>query len=211
MYRYIFFDLDGTLTDSGLGIINCAKATLAHYGLPIPTPEEMRTMVGPPLRQSFVRFGLAPELVDEAVAYYRSIYNDTGKYENFPYPGIVEMLEKLHKDGHRLFVATSKPEMMSVDILKHFHMDHFFEDICGSMLDGVRDKKADVIAYLLEKNGIVDPVMVGDTVYDVHGAAEHNIPTIAVSWGYGIDTDMMAAGAKALAKDTQHLYDLLTQ
>ena len=211
MGKCILFDLDGTLTDSGQGIMNCARLTLTHYGIPIPTPEEMRTMVGPPLRQTFARFGIVPELVDEAVAYYRSHYNVTGKYENFPYPGIIELLEKLKNDGHRLFVATSKPESMSVDILQHFHMDHYFEIICGSLMDGVRDKKSDVIAHLLRLSGAEDPIMVGDTVFDVLGAAEHSIPTIAVAWGYG-DTDaMVAAGATRLVRTADELYEALSE
>lgn len=212
MPKCILFDLDGTLTDSGLGIINCAQATLLHYSISLPPREEMRSMVGPPLRQSFARFGIAPELVDEAVVYYRKLYNDTGKYENFPYPGIIDLLGRLKAEGHRLFVATSKPEHMSVDILQHFGMDHYFERICGSLLDGVRDKKAAVIEYLLDGiGGAENAVMVGDTVFDVLGAAEHQIPTIAVSWGYGIVDDMVAAGAIAVADTAEKLYDLLSK
>lgn len=211
MGRCILFDLDGTLTDSGVGIMNCARQTLTHYGIPIPDDATMRTMVGPPLRQTFGRFGIPADKIDEAAAYYRSIYNVTGKYENFPYPGIIDLLEKLKAGGHRLFVATSKPEHMSVDILQHFAMDHYFEAICGSLLDGVRDKKSAVIEYLLETAGDVkDPVMVGDTVFDVLGAAEHNIPTIAVSWGYGDIEAMVSNGATAVAHTADELYKLLT-
>lgn len=210
--KCIFFDLDGTLTDSGVGIINCARATLSHYGQPIPDDTTMRTMVGPPLRQSFARFGIAPQLVDEAVVYYRKLYNETGKYENFPYPGICQVLQKLKADGHRLFVATSKPEHMAVDILQHFEMDHYFERICGSLLDGVRDKKAAVIAYLLETVGDTDScIMIGDTVFDVVGAAEHSIPTIAVSWGYGEVDDMVNAGAKSVAHTMEQLYSQINE
>lgn len=210
--KCILFDLDGTLTDSGIGIMNCARATLSHYGQPIPDDATMRTMVGPPLRQSFARFGIAPEQVDEAVVYYRKLYNETGKYENIPYTGICELLRMLKSDGHRLFVATSKPEHMSVDILQHFEMDHYFEHICGSLLDGVRDKKSAVIAYLLEKIGDAENcIMVGDTVFDVLGAAELHIPTIAVSWGYGEVTDMVNAGAMDVADTMEELYALLSK
>lgn len=210
--KCILFDLDGTLTDSGLGIINCALATFKEYGIPLPDRSEMRTIVGPPLRQSFVRYGIAPELVDEAVVYYRKLYNDTGKYENIPYPGITDLLQRLRADGHRLFVATSKPEHMSVDILQHFGMDHYFERICGSLLDGVRDKKEAVIEYLLDGiGGANNAVMVGDTVYDVLGAKEHNIPTIAVSWGYGKCEEMVSAGAVAVVHTMDELYDQLTR
>lgn len=210
--KCILFDLDGTLTDSGEGIINCALATLEHYGIPLPDRAEMRSMVGPPLRESFARFGIAPDEVNEAVVYYRKLYNDTGKYENFPYPGIPELLERLRADCHRLFVATSKPEHMSIDILQHFHMDHYFERICGALLDGVRDKKAAVIQYLLDSIGEAEnAVMVGDTVFDVLGAAQHNIPTIAVSWGYGKVDEMVNAGAKAVAYSADQLYQFLSE
>ena len=210
--KCIFFDLDGTLTDSGPGIISCAKATLAHYGYDVPDDATMRTMVGPPLRQSFARFGFPAEQVDEAVVYYRKLYVAGGKYENTPYPGVCELLEKLRKDGHRLFVATSKPEHMSVDILQHFHMDHYFEYICGALVDGIRDKKSAVIAHLMETVGSCENiVMVGDTVFDVLGAAEHAIPTIAVSWGYGEEEDMVKAGAVAVAHTMDELYSLLSK
>ena len=212
MARCILFDLDGTLTDSGKGIMNCARKTLAKYGQPIPDDTTMRTIVGPPLVQSFARLGIPQEQVAEAVVYYRALYEAGGKYENIPYPGIENLLHKLKDDGHRLFVATSKPEHMSVDILQHFHMDHYFEHICGAQIDGVRDKKSAVIAYLLEKIGNAENViMVGDTVFDVLGAKELGISTIAVSWGYGQVNDMINAGAIAVADTMEELYTLLTR
>ena len=210
--KCIIFDLDGTLTDSGVGIKNCAKATLAHYRQPIPDEAGLRAIIGPPLRDSFARLGIPDDKIDEAVAFYRSIYNVTGKFENFPYPGIEELLQKLKKDGHRLFVATSKPEGMSVEILEHFGMAHYFEHICGAAMDGIRDKKAAVIAYLLGKTGgCENTVMIGDTVFDVQGASEHNIPTIAVSWGYGDMQAMKDAGARAAAHSMEDLYALLSE
>lgn len=208
--KCILFDLDGTLTDSGVGIMNCAVATFEHFGVPVPDRAALRTFIGPPLRDSFPRFGIDPEKADEAVAFYRSIYNVTGKFENFPYPGIRELLERLKGEGHRLFVATSKPEAMSVEILEHFGLAQYFERICGAALDGVRDKKAAVIAYLLEMTGNAEnTVMVGDTVFDVLGAAEHGIPTVAVDWGYGEVEDMVKAGAVAVAHSMEELYELL--
>lgn len=211
MAKAILFDLDGTLTDSGEGIINCAIFTLEHFGLPVPDRETLRVFVGPPLRDTFVKFGVAPEQAEEAVAVYRSRYIPVGKYENSPYPGIHELLGKLKNEGHRLFVATSKPEEMSKDILRRFEMDSYFEVIAGATYDGSRDEKSQVIAYLLEKIGKQDQIlMVGDTVFDVTGAAAHNIPAIGVAWGYGKVTDMENAGAKAIAHSMDELYRLLT-
>ena len=208
--KTILFDLDGTLTDSGEGIINCAILALEHFGLPIPSREDMRVFVGPPLHDSFIRHGVPADKAEEAIAVYRSRYIPIGKYENTPYPGIRNMLEILKEHGHKLFVATSKPEGMSVDILKHFDLAKYFDGICGASMDTSRSTKEAVIAYLLEQNGSAENmVMVGDTVFDITGAAVHGIPAIGVSWGYGNVEDMESAGAVAIARSTEELLQLL--
>lgn len=211
MSKYILFDLDGTLTDSGEGIINCAALGLEHFGIPVPSREEMRVFVGPPLDETFVKFGVPREEAQEAIRVYRSSYLTVGKFENFPYPGIEEMLQKLQAQGHKLYVATSKPESLSVEILEKFGLAQYFELICGATFDGSRSHKADVIAYLLAQTGhLGDTVMVGDTHYDIIGAKAHGIPAIGVSWGYGKVEDMVAAGAAAIANSVDELFRLLT-
>jgi phosphoglycolate phosphatase len=206
--KQILFDLDGTLTDSGEGIMHCTELTLAHYGLPIPPRSEMRSMVGPPLRDSFLRFGIAYEELDNAVAFYRKHYLAVGQYENEPYPGIRQLLEKLTAEGNRLYLATSKPETMAADILQYFDLKQYFTIICGAVPGG-RSTKEEVIAHLLTQLDIGENlVMVGDTIYDVKGAAFHNIPCIAVAWGYGEIENMKAAGA-VIAKTAEELYGLL--
>ena len=207
--KQILFDLDGTLTDSGEGIMHCTELTLAHYDLPIPTRTEMRSIIGPPLKDSFRRYGIAEAELDNAVEFYRKHYLAVGQFENFPYPGIQAVLERLKNDGNKLYVATSKPESMAQNILRHFEMDGYFDIICGAVSDAKRSTKEEVIEHLLslleEKD---DLVMVGDTIYDVKGAAYHGIPTVAVSWGYGVVEDMRAAGAK-IAHSMAELYELL--
>lgn len=208
--KCIFFDLDGTLTDAGEGIMNCAELALRHFGLPVPSREQMRVFVGPPLHDTFVRFGVPSDKADEAVAVYRSRYVPIGKFENVPYPGIREMLETLRSHGHRLFVATSKPEAVSIEILEHFGLAEFFEIICGASLDTSRIHKADVIAYLLQRIGSKEnAIMVGDTAFDILGAAAHAIPAIGVAWGYGKVQDMRDAGAVAIADTVGELLQLL--
>ena len=140
MPKSILFDLDGTLTDSGEGILNCAEYALKHFGLPIPSREEMRVFVGPPLRDTFYKFGVPQDRLDEAVEVYRSRYIPIGIYENRPYPGIRQLLADLKAQGHRLYIATSKPEGMSVDILNYFGLADFFELIVGATMDGSRDE-----------------------------------------------------------------------
>lgn len=210
--KAIFFDLDGTLTDSGEGIMNCAELALRHFGLPIPSREEMRVFVGPPLDQTFIKFGVPAQKAQEAIEVFRSRYRTVGKFENFPYPGIREALQTLKEQGHRLFVATSKPEILANEVLGHFELAEFFEQIAGATLDGSRSHKADVITYLLGLTGDVgQTVMVGDTAFDVTGAAAHGIPTVGVSWGYGEVADMENAGAIAIAHSMDELVELLNQ
>ena len=212
MQKAIFFDLDGTLTDSGEGIINCATLALEHFGLPVPSREEMGVFVGPPLDQTFIKFGVPKDKAQEAVDVFRSRYLVVGKFENTPYPGIHELLATLKEQGHRLFVATSKPETTSVEILNKFELAQYFEVICGATLDGTRVHKADVIAYLLGQIGTPENIlMVGDTEFDVVGAAAHGIKTIGVSWGYGKVDAMEQAGAIAIAHTMQELEQYINQ
>ena len=210
MKKTVLFDLDGTLTDSGEGIINCAKLALETLGLPIPSYTEMRTFVGPPLSESFQRYGVPADKVEEAIRVYRSRYVPTGKFENTPYPGIRELLETLKAEGCTLYVATSKPETMSVTILERFGLAPYFTRICGASTDSSRSTKDAVIAYLLEQSEAKeDMVMVGDTKYDILGAKAHGIPAIGVSWGYGSVAEMRDAGAVGIADTMEELLTLI--
>ena len=210
MKKTVLFDLDGTLTDSGEGIINCAIPALEHFGLPIPSREEMRVFVGPPLHETFQRFGVPADKTEEAIRVYRSRYIPTGMFENTPYPGIKELLETLKKENYTLYVATSKPEEMSVTILERFGLAPYFDRICGASIDSSRSTKDAVIAYLLEQSGAKeDMVMVGDTKYDVLGAKAHGIPAIGVSWGYGSVDEMEEAGAIGIADTMEQLLELI--
>lgn len=210
--KTILFDLDGTLTDSGEGIINCAILALEHYGLEIPSRETLRVFVGPPLHESFIKFGVPVEEAENAVAIYRSRYIPIGKFENTPYPGIHELLGRLKAEGHKLCVATSKPEGMSMDILVHFDLAKYFDIICGASMDTSRTSKDKVIEYLLDKTGRSEnTIMVGDTKFDVLGAKAHGIPTVGVSWGYGTVEDMEEAGAKCIVNTMEELYQALVK
>lgn len=210
MKKAILFDLDGTLTDSGEGIINCAILALEHFGLPIPSREKLRIFVGPPLNETFLAHGVPADRIEEAIAVYRSRYVPIGKFENTPYSGVRELLETLKTQGHSLYVATSKPEAMSVEILEHFGLAKYFTQICGASLDLSRSTKEAVIAHLLAQNGRSDNmVMVGDTKFDILGAKAHGIPAIGVSWGYGSVSEMRQAGAVGIADSMEQLLLLL--
>lgn len=208
--KSVIFDLDGTLTDSGEGITKCVQLALEHFGIPVESLDHLRYFVGPPLRDSFVKAGVPEDKVEEAIAVYRSRYTNVGLFENTPYSGIRELLENLTDLGYRLFVATSKPEEMAVRVLQKFDLYRYFEKVCGATLDKSRDSKSAVIAHLLTATGKAEhAIMVGDTAFDVIGAAEHNISTIGVSWGYGIVEEMKEAGAIAIAHTPEELLFLL--
>ena len=212
MTKTILFDLDGTLTDSGEGIINSASLALEHFGIPVPDRQTMRVFVGPPLRDTFVKFGMRKEDCDEGIRVFRSYYTTKGIFENFPYPGIPELLRDLKAAGHKLYVATSKPEFMAEQVLARFDLAQYFDRICGASTDETRSTKEDVIAYLLKETGdVAHAVMVGDTAFDVIGAKAHGIPTLGGSWGYGKTEDMTAAGAAAIADTSRELFGLLNE
>ena len=205
--KCIIFDLDGTLTCSGEGIIKSAVVTFEHFGLTPPDESELLTFVGPPLRDSFLNHGIDKEHIDEAIKVYRSRYNTVGKFENYVYDGIETLLKRLKNDGHRLFVATAKPEEVSVEILEHFGLLHYFEKVCGASPE--RIEKADIIKHLLDSTPDIDaPVMVGDTMTDINGAKENNIPTIAVLWGYG-NKDEITRSAYKTARTPDELFGIL--
>lgn len=208
----IFFDLDGTLTDSEEGIINCVQLALRHYGLPAEDRQALRAFVGPPLRESFPKFGVPQDKIEEALALFRGRYHTVGKFENTPYPGIRALLVRLKEDGFPLYVATSKPETTAVEILTKFGLDGFFIRICGASMDSSRDSKEDVLHYLMASlpQGL-PALMIGDTVYDVEGAAACGLSTVGVSWGYGSVSEMEKAGAKAIVHTPEELYSLLSR
>ncbi|MBQ9761588.1 MAG: HAD hydrolase-like protein [Oscillospiraceae bacterium] len=207
--KHILFDLDGTLTDAGEGIINCAALALRTLGLEVPPRDAMRVFVGPPLRQTFQEFGVKSEDVERAIEIYRSRYVPKGMFENTPYPGIHALLAALKEAGHRLYVATSKPESMAIAILEKYGLAPYFDRICGATMDSSRDSKEKVIGYLLEQTNAKDSIMVGDTAFDVLGAAAHGISTIGVTWGYGTAEELTRSGAKCLANSPTQLLNIL--
>ena len=190
MYETILFDLDGTLTDSGLGITRAVQYALGQMGYDVPPRESLFSFIGPPLHKSFRRHcGIGEEEAVEMVRQFRVYYNEMGGIlENEVYPGIRELLSDLKQAGKRLMVATSKPQAAAELVMHHFGLDEFVPEIIGGTDDPRRNTKGKVIAWALREYG-VDPstaVMVGDREHDIQGAAENGIPAIGITWGYGI-------------------------
>lgn len=210
----ILFDLDGTLTDSGPGILNCLEYALQDQGIQVPEREEMRKLLGPPLVVTFRdAFGMNEEQVLQAIDKYRERYHDVGLFENSVYEGVPELLAELQGAGLRLATATSKPEYSATRILQHFELDQYFDFIGAAALDGSRDSKNLVIAHTLQNTNTHPSshniIMIGDRHHDVIGAKEHGIDTIGVLWGYGDADELQSAGVIDIAKNPAELRDLL--
>lgn len=210
----ILFDLDGTLTDPGEGITNSIRYALEKMSCPVPGQKALEGFIGPPLNDSFRDVcGFDDDKCKEAIAAYREYFSDRGILENKLYGGIAQLLENQREKGARLYVATSKPYVFAVQILKHFDIEKHFTYVSGSTLEHVDHTKAEIVADVLAKNSI-DPknaVMVGDRRFDAEGAHQNDIPCIGVLFGYGGREELTLAKADYIAESVQHLAEILEQ
>lgn len=213
-FDFVLFDLDGTLTDSGPGILNCLEYALEDQGIEYPEREVMRSFLGPPLAVTFrEHFGMNDFQITQALVKYRERYHDVGLFENSVYDGIPELLAQLHTAEIPMATATSKPEYSATRILEHFELDQYFEFIGAAALDGSRDSKTLVIEHTLASirahPSTHSMIMIGDRFHDVHGAKDHGIDTIGVLWGYGDESELREAGAQHIAANPQQLASIL--
>lgn len=205
----VLFDLDGTIVDSARGILASLAWTYQQLRMPVPAPAELLKWVGPPILDSFRDLAKLDE--DEsryALSLYREHYTEVGVFDATPYPGVIDVLREIHLAGVPLSLATSKPESTARLILAHYEITELFTEITGASEDEVRSSKPDVVAEALRRLAVRGedgpaPVMVGDRIHDVAGAAEHEVPTIFVTWGYGSPAE--AAGAIATAASADEL------
>ncbi len=205
MYKTVLFDLDGTLTDPGIGITNSVMYALAKFGVTVADRSELYRFIGPPLIDSFTGFyGFDHEKCVLAVEYYREYFKDTGIFENKVYDGVHEMLGTLKDRGIKLLLATSKPDVFAVRILEHFGLDVYFDHVAAATLDGRINHKDDVIRLALTLAGTEDKseiLMIGDRKYDIIGANKVGIDSVGVLYGYGSEEELIAAGATYIAAD----------
>ena len=206
--KNVLFDLDGTLTDPAEGITNALMHAQRRLGMAVSPREALYVFIGPPLIETFMsEWGLTRVESEQALVYYREHFSTKGLFENVPYEGIGQALAELKRAGLRLFVATSKPEPLSLRILEHFDLLPYFEAVAGSTMDEQRTKKGEVIAYALQTFHLdpAETVMVGDRKHDVIGARENGLPCLGVLYGYGSREELTEAGAAALAADVGEL------
>ncbi|MBJ7992923.1 HAD family hydrolase [Bacillus mycoides] len=209
MYTTFLFDLDGTLTDPKEGIINAVLYVLEKMGIEEVNISELDSFIGPPIQQSFAdRYNMNEIEVEQAVFYFREYLKQSGLLENKVYDGIGALLQELKDAGNRLFVATSKPTVFAKQVIEHFQLTSFFEEIVGSNLDGTRIKKEEIIAHILQTNEELqkeEMVMIGDRKHDVIGANSNGIASIGVLYGYGNENELSDAGAIHIVKDVEEL------
>ena len=208
MITTILFDLDGTITESGPGIIRSVQYALEKLGRPEENPEMLRAFVGPPLIDGFMDYaGLDRDTAEKAVTLYRERYSTKGIFEVSLYPGIKEMLRELEERGMRLAVASSKPDVFVKQILDHCEIDGFFESVTGSSLTENDAGKPHIITKALDRLSMLDRksevIMVGDRKYDILGAHAVGILSIGVTYGYGTREELLSAGVDAIADNIE--------
>lgn len=212
-YDWVFFDLDGTLSDPGIGITDSVMYALNRFGIQVPDRSALYKFIGPPLVDSFEEFyGFSRDQAMEATRYYREFFADKGIFENELFPDIPPLLERLRTAGLRLAIATSKPERFAVRIAEHFGIAGYFDFIGGAAMDETRNKKEQVIEYCIASLGVTDRsrvIMVGDRKHDIEGARACGMDCIAVTFGYGSREEFNEHGAAYIAESAQEVGDII--
>lgn len=214
-YDILLFDLDGTLLDTGKGITASVRYAIKKQHILIKDETELYRFIGPPLIESFMTFyEMSRENAERALIDYRTCYFGGAMYENKPYDGMTETLERLQKAGKTLMVATSKPEPLAEKILEYHDMKSYFSFIVGAKMDETRTTKAEVIEYLLRENGFDSAekektLMIGDRKYDVIGANAVAIDCMGVLYGYGDKKELLDAGAACIVRTPTEIADVI--
>lgn len=212
-YTSVLLDLDGTLIDSGEGVRESVRAALAFFGIKEDSRERLNRFIGPPLKDSFMEFyGFTPEEADRAVVKYRERYAVKGVHENEIYEGIGEVLEAWKNEDKRLCVCTSKPEIYARQILQELGLAVYFDFIGGATLDGTRNRKEEVMTYVLANlpgADVARMVMVGDRRFDIEAAKRKGLASVGVLYGYGTREELEAAGADYLVENAVELVRLV--
>ncbi len=211
-YNTVFFDLDGTVIDSGEGVSNSVLYALDKFGIK-ETKEKALKFIGPPLAESFKEFyGFSDEKATQGIEIYREYYREKGIFECYLYDGIVDLLKSLKKNGYTVVLCTSKPEAYAHKILEHFDIMKYFDYACGATMDEkTRATKDDVMKYAFETSGAKreSTIMVGDRRFDINSANKFEIDSIGVAFGYGSREELENAGATYVFDSADEIEKLL--
>ncbi len=212
MYKYILFDLDGTLTDSAPGIVNCIKYACEKMALPCPDEATLLSFVGPPLKGMFEKtFSLSSCDAERAVALYRERFSTVGLFENSVYPGIPLLLKSLKADGFHLALATSKPQIYAEKIMDKFSLSPYFDCISGSALSGAHVEKKDVMHSAMHSlnASCQSTVMVGDRIFDINASHLLKVKSIAVTYGYAPEGELLSCQPDFFAASPEEIYSVI--
>ena len=215
-YKYILFDLDGTISESAEGIRKSLEYAITSLNKPLPDLDDYTLYIGPPLLDTFRNIcHFTEEESREGVEIYRKYYDKNGKKLNKLYDGVKNLLAELKNQGAKIAVCSSKYEAFAKEIVEILGVDCYFDAVCGSTLDGKRKDKKDLIPYAVTSLGgnieteREDIVMIGDTYFDARGAKQCGVDFIGVEYGYGTVEQMKNDGAVVFAKTAVNILDLL--
>jgi phosphoglycolate phosphatase len=191
-HKLVIFDLDGTLMNTSPGIFTTANWTMKELGLPIENDlNQLAKFVGPPLKDCFrVTYNLEESLIDKACEIYRKGYQEHGQYLATVYDGMEDLLKTLNDNGVDCAVGTLKYERIARNMIKDKGLDKYFKKVYGSNAAGTISK-ASICERIVKELGHdnKDSILVGDTLGDLRGAKLSNINFIAVTYGFGFDSE----------------------
>lgn len=212
-YKVILFDLDGTLSDPKVGITKSVQYALQKLDIIVPDMDKLECFIGPPLQDSFAeQYGFDEVTTQKAIHFYRERFKEKGMFENELYLGIPQLLKALQENQFKLVIATSKPTIFAVQILKHFDIDQYFERVVGSNLDGTRRSKTEIIQYILDRyneHNLDHFIMIGDRKHDIIGAINTGIDSIGVTYGYGSFEELSHSNPTYIVNRVDQLKDIL--
>ncbi len=211
-YKYIAFDLDGTLTDPEAGLTSGFAYALSKMGIEYGKKENLRRFIGPPLKAEFrAVYNMSDAEAEECVRLFREYFSVYGWWDNRLYEGVRELLSLLKERGKTLILATSKPEVFARKILKLFDILKYFDFVGAATLDHTRVEKSEVLGYALSSVGAQGSksILVGDRVYDAEGAAACGIDSLGVFYGHGSEEEILSAGFTYTAKSVSEISEIL--
>ncbi len=212
-YKIIIFDLDGTIADSKPGITKSVQYALAKLNIVENDLDKLEIFVGPPLKESFMKYyNMDEDTSIKAYMYYREYYTDKGIFENELYKGVLDMLKLLKRNNKRLYIATSKPKLFADKVINQFNLEPYFELVEGNNINGTIDSKAEIIKSVIASINNVrlrDIIVVGDRKYDILGAKENGVDSIGVKYGYAVDKELEITKPTFLVEDIKELTEHL--
>lgn len=217
MNKAVFWDLDGTLTNSAEGIFRSLEFAFQEFGYETPSREILQEFLGPPIVYSLEHFcGISPQECQAMYAKFRERYSTIGKFENELYDGIEDVLRVCKERGYFMSLATAKPEVFAKEILEHFSISQYFDQIVGADYSLNRIHKMDILkkaiqdyGHPLTANGQRIAYMIGDRRYDMEAAIELGCIPLGVTYGFGSLEELKEAKAELIANEPLDILSLL--